>query len=153
VRGDAGNSAGSLRGILGKLEAQSVFNAKDAERYLLLARDIPGLDVRLTLQPLPAEQGGQPGDVVGVFDVSNQPLVVDANIQNFGSRAIGRGGVLARVRANGLTGLGDETMISGYASSDFDEQLVVSGHHEFRVGNEGLTLGLAWSAAKRKTSH
>ncbi len=147
VRGDAGPSAGTLRGVLGKLEEQSVFNAKDAERYLLLARDIPGLDVRLTLQPLPAEQGGQPGDVVGVFDVVNQPIIVDANIQNFGSRAIGRGGLLVRLRANGITGLGDETMLSAYSATDFDEQAVVSGYHEFRVGNEGLTLGLAGTLA------
>ena len=149
VRGDAGNQSGALQPILDKLARQEVFNANHAERYLLLARDIPGLDVRLTLQPLTAEQGGAPGDVVGVFDVVNTPLLIDANIQNFGSKAIGRFGGLARVRLNGLTGLGDETMISGYATHDFDEQIVASGYHEFRVGSEGLTFGLsatrAWS--------
>ncbi len=147
VRGDAGRSAGALQRVLGELEGQSVFNANDAERYLLLARDIPGLDVRLTLQPLPPEQGGQPGDVVGVFDVSNQPLLIDANIQNYGSPQIGRFGGLARIRINGLTGLGDETMFSVYSAQDFNEQLVASAHHEFRVGSEGLTLGLAGTIA------
>ena len=149
VRGDAGPSGAGLRQYLQKLAEQDIFNANAAERYLLLARDIPGLDVRLTLQPLPAEQGGNPGDVVGVFDVVRTPVVVDANIQNFGSREIGRFGGLARVRFNGLTGLGDETMLSAYASEDFDEQLVLSGYHEFRLGGEGLTLGVsatkAWS--------
>ena len=143
VRGDAGPSASTLQNYLGKLTSQEAFNANDAERYLLLARDIPGMDVRLTLQPLTADQGGQPGDVIGVFDVVTQPVVVDANIQNFGSQAIGRGGALVRVRANGLTGLGDETMLSAYSDLEFEEQFVVSGHHEFRVGSEGLTLGLA----------
>ncbi|MEL6531275.1 MAG: ShlB/FhaC/HecB family hemolysin secretion/activation protein, partial [Pseudomonadota bacterium] len=147
VRGDAGRSASTLQNYLGKLTSQDVFNAKDAERYLLLARDVPGLDVRLTLQPLPAEQGGQPGDVVGVFDVVNQPVVIDANLQNFGSQAIGRGGALVRVRANGLTGLGDETMLSAYSELEFQEQFVVSGHHEFRVGSEGLTFGVAGTFA------
>lgn len=147
VRGDAGRSGNTLRNILTKLEAQDVFNAFDAERYLLLARDVPGLDVRLTLQPLPAEQGGQPGDVVGVFDVAFQPLVIDANIQNFGSKALGRGGALVRMRARGLTGLGDETMLSAYSAQDFNEQAVVSGYHEFRVGGEGLTLGLSGTLA------
>ncbi|MEO1221929.1 MAG: ShlB/FhaC/HecB family hemolysin secretion/activation protein [Pseudomonadota bacterium] len=149
VRGDAGNQSGALQPILDKLAAQDVFNANEAERYLLLARDIPGLDVRLTLQPLTAEQGGAPGDVVGVFDVTNTPLLIDVNFQNFGSKAIGRFGGLARVRLNGLTGLGDQTMISGYTTHDFDEQIVASAYHEFRVGSEGLTLGLsgtrAWS--------
>lgn len=147
VRGDAGASGGALRPILDKLAAQEVFNAKEAERYLLLARDIPGLDVRLTLQPLSKEQGGNPGDVVGVFDVVHTPLLVDVNVQNFGSRQIGRFGGLARVRFNGLTGLGDETMISGYATQDFSEQLVLSGYHEFKVGSEGLTFGLAGTRA------
>ena len=149
VRGDAGNQSGALQPILDKMASQEVFNAKEAERYLLLARDIPGLDVRLTLQPLTGEQGGAPGDVIGVFDVANTPLIVDVNIQNFGSKAIGRFGGLARVRINGITGLGDETMISGYATQDFDEQLVASAYHEFKVGSEGLTLGVsatrAWS--------
>ena len=127
--------------------SQEAFNANEAERYLLLARDIPGLDVRLTLQPLTAEQGGAPGDVVGVFDVVNTPLLIDTNIQNFGSKAIGRFGGLARVRINGLTGLGDETMLSAYATQDFDEQIVASGYHEFKVGSEGLTLGLSATRA------
>jgi hemolysin activation/secretion protein len=149
VRGDAGNQTGALQPILDKLAAQDVFNANQAERYLLLARDIPGLDVRLTLQPLTAEQGGAPGDVVGVFDVANTPLLIDVNFQNFGSKAIGRFGGLARVRINGLTGLGDQTMISAYSTHDFDEQIVASAYHEFKVGSEGLTLGIsgtkAWS--------
>lgn len=147
VRGDAGNSTAMLERYLAKLEGQSVFNTNDAERYLLLARDIPGLDVRLTLQPLPAEQGGQPGDVVGVFDVSNTPAIIDANIQNFGSRAVGQFGGLARLRVHGLTGLGDETMLSAFSAQDFDEQAVVQGSHEFRIGSEGLTLGLAGTYA------
>ena len=147
VRGDAGNSTAILQRYLAKLEGQSVFNTNDAERYLLLARDIPGLDVRLTLQPLPAEQGGQPGDVVGVFDVAAQQLVVDANLQNFGSQAVGRFGGLVRLRVNGLTGQGDETMLSAYPAQDWDEQVVVSGHHEFRVGSEGLTLGASGTLA------
>ncbi len=147
VRGDAGRSGGALSQVVRKLQGQSVFNANEAERYLLLARDIPGLDVRLTLQPLTAEQGGEPGDVVGVFDVSYQPLIIDANIQNYGSPQIGRFGGLARIRINGLTGLGDETMFSVYSAQDFNEQAVASAHHEFRVGGEGLTLGLAGTLA------
>lgn len=149
VRGDAGSSGKALQPILDKLSSKQVFNANEAERYLLLARDIPGLDVRLTLQPLTKEQGGAPGDVVGVFDVVHTPMIIDVNFQNFGSKQIGRFGGLARVRFNGLTGLGDETIISAYSTHDFDEQIVASAYHEFKVGSEGLTLGLsgtkAWS--------
>ncbi|MEP4785521.1 MAG: POTRA domain-containing protein, partial [Erythrobacter sp.] len=147
VRGDAGSSSGMLRRYLAKLEGQSVFNTNEAERYLLLARDIPGMDVRLTLQPLPADQGGAPGDVVGVFDVAYQPIIIDSNIQNFGSNEVGRFGGLIRMRVNGLTGLGDETMLSAYSAQDWDEQVVVQGHHEMRLGSEGLTVGVAGTLA------
>jgi len=147
VRGEPGGSRALLARYIAKLEGQPVFNTNEAERYLLLARDIPGMDVRLTLQPMPHDAAGAPGDVVAVFDVAHQPFYLDANIQNYGSKAVGRFGGLLRGRMTGLTGLGDETVVSVYAAEDFDEQLVLQGSHEFRVGSEGLTLGAAVTQA------
>ena len=141
VRGDAGPSEALLQKYIEKLAAQPVFNINTADRYLLLARDIPGLDVRLSLRPVSAESGGQPGEVVGEFNVVRTPVYADINVQNFGSKAVGRFGGLARVRFNGLTGLGDETVISGYSSADFKEQQVLQIGHEFTVGGEGLKFG------------
>lgn len=143
VRGDAGRSAGLLGRYIAKLQTQEAFNTNDAERYLLLARDIPGLDVRLTLQPVSRQEGGQPGDVAGVFDVLEQPIQIDANVQNYGSKAVGRFGAQLRALVNNLTGLGDQTMLSFYSAEDFSEQHVAQASHEFRVGSEGLTLGSA----------
>ncbi|MFZ1742058.1 MAG: ShlB/FhaC/HecB family hemolysin secretion/activation protein [Pontixanthobacter sp.] len=149
IRGDAGPSGKLLQRYIDRLAAQPVFNIGEAERYLLLARDIPGLDVRLVMQPASRETGAQPGDVVGIFNVSRTPVYADATIQNYGSKAVGRIGALARVRFNGITGMGDETTLSAYSTSDFDEQHVVQANHEFRVGSEGLKFGgnltFAWS--------
>lgn len=141
VRGNAGASEGLLQKYIQKLAAQPVFNINTADRYLLLARDIPGLDVRLSLRPVSAESGGRPGEVVGEFNVVRTPVYADINIQNLGSKAVGRFGGLARVRFNGLTGMGDETVISGYSTADFKEQQVLQASHEFRVGGEGLKFG------------
>ena len=141
VRGNAGASEGLLQQYIRKLAAQPVFNINTADRYLLLAQDIPGLDVRLSLRPVSAESGGQPGDVVGEFNVVRTPVYADVNLQNFGSEAVGRFGGLARVRFNGLTGLGDETVVSAYSTADFKEQQVLQVGHEFRVGGEGLKFG------------
>jgi hemolysin activation/secretion protein len=141
VRGNAGSSEGLLRKYIEKLAAQPVFNINIADRYLLLARDIPGLDVRLSLRPVSAESGGQPGEVVGEFNVVRTPVYADVNFQNFGSEEVGRFGGLARIRFNGLTGMGDETVISGYSTSDFKEQQVLQVSHEFTVGGEGLKFG------------
>lgn len=147
VRGDAGPSEAALQKYINKLVGQPVFNIEEAERYLLLARDIPGLDVRLTLRPAPREEGAPAGVVVGVFDVVRTPIYVDVNAQNYGSESVGRYGLLGRVRFNGLTGLGDETVLSAYATSDFDEQFVLQGNHEFRLGSEGLTVGAGMTYA------
>lgn len=149
VRGDAGPSGKLLQKYIDKIAAQPVFNITEAERYLLLARDIPGLDVRLVMQPAPANGTAQPGDVVGIFNVDRTPVYADANIQNFGSKAVGRFGGLLRARFNGLTGAGDETTLSVYSAETPSEQIVVQAGHEFRLGSEGFTVGgnvtYAWS--------
>ena len=107
VRGDAGANEPLLQRYLSRLDDQPVFNIIDAERYLLLARDIPGMDARLTLRP-----GGAPGEVVGEVTVARTPVLFDFNAQNFGSRDVGRWGGVARVRLAGLTGMGDLTTAS-----------------------------------------
>lgn len=141
VRGDAGPSEKLLKKYIDQLINEPVFNIDVAERYLLLARDIPGLDVRLALRPVTSGAEGRPGDVIGEFNVVRTPVYVDANIQNFGSKQVGRFGGLLRARFNGITGLGDETTISAYSTADFSEQQVLQVGHEFRVGGEGLRFG------------
>ena len=142
VRGDAGANEPLLQRYLSRLDDQPVFNIIDAERYLLLARDIPGMDARLTLRP-----GSAPGEVVGEVTVARTPVLFDFNAQNFGSRDVGRWGGVARVRFAGLTGMGDLTTASFYSTPDFDEQQVVQLAHEFRVGGEGLRLGASYTYA------
>jgi len=144
VRGDAGPSEKIVAGYLEKLTAQSVFNTNQAERYLLLADDLPGLDVRLSLRPA---AGGAPGDLVGEIAVIRQRAMVDLNIQNLGSLAIGRFGGVLRGEVYDLTGLGDRTSVALFSTLDFVEQQTVQIGHDFRVGSEGMRLGgqLTWS--------
>lgn len=141
VRGDAGSSEKLLKQYIDRLTNEPVFNIDVAERYLLLARDIPGLDVRLSLRPVSSAAEGKPGDVIGEFNVVRSPVYVEANIQNFGSKQVGRFGGLVRARFNGITGLGDETIVSAFSTADFSEQQVLQIGHEFRVGGEGLRFG------------
>lgn len=144
VRGDAGPSERLVAGYLEKLTQQEVFNTNTAERYLLLADDLPGLDVRLSLRPA---AGGAPGDLVGEIAVLRQRGMIDVNIQNFGSDAIGRFGGVLRGELYDLTGLGDRTSVSVFSTLEFAEQQTVQIGHDFRVGSEGLRLGgqLTWS--------
>lgn len=145
VRGDAGNSERLIASYLEKLTDQPAFNEQDAARYLLLARDIPGYDVRLTLRPA----GTAPGEVVGEVTVQRTPLSVDVNIQNYGSQDVGRFGGLLRGEFYDLLGAGDRLTLGYFATADFEEQHVLQGGYDLRVGADGATLGVratqAWT--------
>ncbi len=138
VRGDAGPSEALLARYLQHLVGQPVFNTHDAERYLLLADDIPGLDVRLSLR---AAAGGQPGDLIGEVAVVRRRTVIDLNLQNYGASALGRFGGLLRAEFYDLTGMGDRTTVLAYSSHDFSEQQSLQLGHDMLVGSEGLSLG------------
>ena len=146
VRGDAGPSERQIVKYLEPLTNQSVFNAIEAERSMLLARDLPGYDVRLTLRPA----GTVPGEVIGQVSVDYRRFEVEANIQNLGSRDTGRFGGLIGFKLNGLTGLGDQTTLSIYNTFDFSEQTILQAGHSFAVGGDGLRLSAdityAWTS-------
>ncbi|MEO5706160.1 MAG: ShlB/FhaC/HecB family hemolysin secretion/activation protein [Alteraurantiacibacter sp.] len=146
VRGEAGPSQALLARYLQPLVGQPVFNVHEAERSLMLADDIPGLDVRLSLR---AAAGGQPGDLIGEVAVLRRPVEVSVNVQNYGSRALGPFGGLVSARLYDLTGMGDVTSLTAFSSADFSEQQTVQASHEMLVGGDGLRLGgqvtLGWA--------
>lgn len=137
VRGDAGNSENLIAGYLQPLSEMEVFNQRAAERSLLLARNLPGFETRLTLRP--AE--GSPGEVIGDVRVERTRLVLEGNVQNYASRSTGRFGGQIRAQINDVTGLGDSTTLAVFSSADFNEQIVVNAGHSFAIGNNGLRLG------------
>ena len=144
VRGEATGAETILASYLNQLIKRPLFNRYEAERYLLLASDLPGYTVRLTLRPA---GDGVPGDVVGDVTVQHLPAYADFVVQNGGSQALGPWGGLARVQFFGLTGLGDRTSVSFYSTADLHEQQTIQLAHEMRVGSEGATLGGAFTYA------
>lgn len=145
VRGTPGPYRGALEARLNELRALDPLNERDAERALLLAGDVPGLDVQLSLRPA----GTQAGDVIGDLQITYRPFSLLGNAQNFNSRALGREVVYLRGEAYGLTGLQDVTYIGASSTVDFEEQLIVQAGHTFGFGLEGLSFGPrvihAWS--------
>ena len=137
VRGDATGAERIIAGYLNELTRQPVFNRHDAERYLLLASDLPGYTVRLTLRPA----GTTPGEVIGDVTVQRIPAYADLNIQNGGSNALGPWGGLVRGQFFGLTGLADRTTLAAFTTADLKEQQTIQIGHDFRVGSEGFGLG------------
>lgn len=138
VRGDAGPYEGLIESRIAALQSFDPLNEAQAERLLLLADDIPGLDVRLSLQPA----GGAPGEVIGELTVDYHPFGLVVNSQNLNSRQLGRETVYARGEFYGLTGLGDLTYLAGSTTVDFDEQKIVQVGHEMLLDQTGTTLAL-----------
>lgn len=137
VRGEAGRNERQVARYLEPLTRQEVFNSQQAERYLLLAGDIPGLNARLALRPA----GTIPGEVVGEVTVVRLGGQLDHNIQNYGAEETGRGGHLLRAQLFGVTGAGDRTVLAFYTTADFEEQQTLQVAHDFRIGGEGLQVG------------
>lgn len=137
VRGDAGPSEQLVADYLEPLTQDAVFNTRRAERYLLLADDLPGVDVRLSLRPA---AGGEPGDLVGDIAVIRRRGTLDLNVQNFGSKALGRFGGLLRGEVYDLTGLGDRTSVALFSTAEFEEQQTVQLGHDFAIGGDGLRM-------------
>ena len=146
VRGDATGAERIIAGYLNQLTREPVFNRYDAERYLLLASDLPGYTVRLTLRPA----GTAPGEVVGDVTVQRTRGYADFNVQNGGSDALGPWGGLLRAQVFGLTGLGDRTSVSLFSTADLKEQKTFQLAHDFRLGPDGLTFSDAFTYAWAK---
>lgn len=135
-------------GIAARVEAirgVDPLNRQEVERLLLLANDVPGLTLTLTLQPA----GREPGDVIAVIDVQQRKALVLANYQNSGSRQLGRSLFSLRGEFYDLTGLADTTYIGVSQSSTWDEVHVIQGGHSMGLGAGGARIGVrasqAWS--------
>jgi hemolysin activation/secretion protein len=137
VKGDVGRNEAVIARYLNKLQTGKPFNRFEAERALLLARDLPGHDVRLALRPT----GDKPGDMIGEVTVTRTPFELDASIQNLAPAETGRWSGQLRASAYGLTGLGDRTSISISSTADFREQQVLQIGHDMALGGNGLRLG------------
>lgn len=153
VRGEATGAQTVLAAYFNQLTKRPLFNRFEAERYLLLASDLPGYTVRLTLRPA----GTGPGDVIGDVTVQRLPAYVDFIVQNGGSHQLGPWGGLLRGQLFGLTGLGDRTILSLFSTADFHEQQTVQIGHDMRIGPEGLSLGgtftYAWARPRVEGAH
>ena len=122
---------------LAKIAAQPLFNVRTAERYLLLARDLPGYDVHLILR----SADGAPGEVIGIVSVTRTGIALSANLQNYGSHDLGRWGALVSAQANDVLGLGDRLTLGLFNSLQLHEQTVVEAGYDLRLGGEGAAFG------------
>jgi hemolysin activation/secretion protein len=149
VRGDVGRNRSAMEPVLERLRGLDPLNELDAERILLTARDVPGASVTLVLR---SADSGVPGEIIGEIAIERKSGALFVNVQNTGSEPIGRFGGLIRGELYGLTGLADRTSLGFYSASDFNEQFVLQGSHDFGIGGHGLRFAVSGAYAWTRPS-
>ncbi|MGZ6037217.1 MAG: ShlB/FhaC/HecB family hemolysin secretion/activation protein [Phenylobacterium sp.] len=134
VRGDIGPGQDRVEAYLDKLRGMTPFDLDTAQRYLLLASDVPRVRVSAALRPSAEGQGAIDLEV----QLSRDPVNELAAVQNSGSDSLGPWGVLGRVDLNSFTSFGERTTLIGYRTVPEDEQWIAQLVEEARFGSSGL---------------
>jgi hemolysin activation/secretion protein len=137
VRGDIGPAQGAVERYVERLRGMKPFDMRKAQRYLLLASDIPGVRVRAAVKPSTSpERGAVDIDVT----VSREPWQLVGNAQNLGSKTVGRWSGLLRGDARAFTPLGEDTSLVAFHTLDSNEQWVVQLLESARIGSDGWVV-------------
>jgi hemolysin activation/secretion protein len=134
VRGDIGPAQAAVERYVEKLRGMTPFDMRKAQRYLLLASDIPGVQMRAAIRP---STSGERGAVDIDVSVVRDGVDVVANAQDLGSKVVGRWGGLLRGEIDSLTPYGEATAITGYRTIEANEQWLVQVSETARFGAEG----------------
>lgn len=136
VRGDVGPVQEAIERYAEKLRGMKPFDMAKAQRYLLLASDVPGVRVRAAVRPSTSTARG----AVDIdLSVARERPSAFVNITNTGSEAAGRWGALLRTELAGYTGYGESTAITAFHTMDSNEQWLLQVAESARFGSEGLT--------------
>lgn len=140
--GDAGPAQKQVTRFLDRLRGMAPFDLDVAQRYLLLASDVPGVSLQPVLRPSATGDGALDLDIA----IARDAVELAAAAQNYGSKTVGRDLNLARLSLNGFTPLGERTTILGYGTLSSDEQRVIQATERFYIGGDGLVADLsgAW---------
>jgi hemolysin activation/secretion protein len=144
--GDAGPAQKQVVRFLDHLRGMAPFDLDVAQRYLLLASDVPGVRIQSVLKSSPAGPGALDLDIAISRDAVDGSVVA----QNYGSKTVGRDLTLARLDLNGFTPLGERTSIIGYGTLSSDEQQVIQVVERFFIGGDGLAADVSGSWAWTK---
>ena len=106
----------------------------DVERYVLLAKEIPGITIRTILRPARDE----PGAVELVAQIQKKSVDLLVTDDNRGPRTAGPNEMLVGVSANSFTSLGERTQIYVYDTPFDAEQVFGQLSYETFIGSQGL---------------
>lgn len=135
VRGDVGPVQEAIERYAEKLRGMKPFDMDKAQRYLLLASDVPGVRVRAAVRPSTSPERG----AVDIdLSVTREGPSAFANVSNSGSKTAGRWGGLVRGEVSGYTAYAESTAVTAFHTLDSNEQWLVQISESARFGSEGL---------------
>ncbi len=135
-----GPAQGKVEAYLDRLRGLAPFDLDTAQRYLLLANEVPGMQVSAALLPSSGPNGPVRGGIDLDVVIRRKAFDLVGAVQNNSSEALGPWNGIARVDLNSFTGLGERTTLIGYTALNRDEQQVVQVMEEIRPGATGLSL-------------
>jgi hemolysin activation/secretion protein len=135
--GEIGPVQAKVEAILNHLRGLTPFNLDTAQRYLLLANEIPGVSAAARLSRSTAPGAG-PGDLDVDVELSLARYEVLGEVQNLSAKSLGPWSGIARVDLDSLTPLGERTSLVGYTTLGNNSQEVVQVIEQVHIGSNGV---------------
>ena len=143
LSGNIGPAGSQVLGFLNHLTEVSPVRTSDIERWLLLANDVPGVQVRSRINPSTTD----PGALTLVAEVGRQAFSASVHIDNRAFRETGPEEMLVQLDANSFTSLGERTEISLYHTFN-DTDTFGQASEEFYIGHSGLKMHIYGGAGE-----
>lgn len=148
LRGELGRAEAEVRRLLEPLVGAKPLNSADAERALLLARDVPGVSLLAALRPKPSDT---PGELVLLVEAALTPLDGFVSFSNFASEFAGPYIFTAGGGANSVVFSGDRLELVALTALDKGEQLLGQLAYEVPLGVDGLRFRIQGSNVVSET--
>ncbi|MEL7467501.1 MAG: ShlB/FhaC/HecB family hemolysin secretion/activation protein [Pseudomonadota bacterium] len=137
VNGDIGPVKKQIAALLDNLITNKAARRTDIERYLLLARDLPGISLTGTLR---SAGDSLPGGVILVVDTARKPVDGFIQLQNRNAQSTGAVTLSAGAAANSNTEYAERIGAIGLAALEVPEQFSGFASAEMSVGNDGMVV-------------
>lgn len=138
LAGDVEGHTGTLRALGEKIKASRPLRNADLERYLLLANDLPGRDVRATFSRI---EGDAPAGATRMtLTVRHDSVAGTVAVNNHGSRSVGPYRAVGAVTFNNLLASDEQLRLVHVRTLEDDELAYGSVNLSKVFGSEGLLV-------------
>ncbi len=147
IQGNAKGARPLLEAYGKRIEADYPLNIKALERFALLANDIPGMNVKTILQPLPPGVAATKGGVNLVFIPAQSTASGYVSYDNRGTKFLGPNEFSAGASVNSIFRPGDQTGFQGVMTKTTNELQYLNVYTRQPLGSNGVTLNVSGSVS------